>query len=79
MAKFVVTGWDPLGLALMKAAGIDPNSVRRVVIDLQVGSPGRMYLDTFLDDQVLSDVHAAAVADPSIVADLVVERPPSGS
>lgn len=53
MAKFVVTSFDKLGDALLRASGVDPNYVRRLVLDLRVGEPGMLYVETFADSEVL--------------------------
>ena len=31
----------------------DPKSVRRIVVDLEVGQPGRIYIEKFADDEKL--------------------------
>ena len=54
MTKFLVTNWDKLGTELCEAMGIDETYVRRLVLDLEVGSPGRIYFETFADNQVLN-------------------------
>ena len=55
MSKFLVTDsfGSPLGTALLEAAGVKPEVVSRLVLDLRVGSLGRLYLETFADDAVL--------------------------
>ena len=54
MARFVVKGIDStLGTSLCEAAGVDPNMVRRLVLDLRVGDMGMLYLETYPDDAVL--------------------------
>jgi len=56
MSKFVVTdalSRDGLGCALCEAAGVKPETVRRLVLDLQVGSPGLLYFETFADAAIL--------------------------
>lgn len=56
MNKFVVTDAferDGLADALCVAAGIKPEYVRRMVIDLQAGSAGMVYLETFADQAIL--------------------------
>lgn len=56
MPKFVVTGFDGpegLGVALCRAAGVDPNYVSRLVLDLKVGHAGRLYLECFADNKAL--------------------------
>jgi hypothetical protein len=54
MAKFCFTDLDhALGQSICKSAGVDPNSVRRIVLDLKVGEPGHLYLETYADDAVL--------------------------
>ena len=54
MPKFIVTGTDSdpsaeLSLALCKAAGLRYDRVSRIVLDLKVGSAGRVYFETFAD------------------------------
>lgn len=62
MSKFVVTQLDSMKLAtsICEQAGIDPNLVRRMVIDLKVGNAGMIYLELFATDEMfnvdLSDV-----------------------
>lgn len=55
MAKFVFI--EPTRYALSKAicekAGIDPNYVRRIVIDLQVGDAGVVYVELLGDESML--------------------------
>lgn len=51
MSKFVVTNFAALADDLCKAADLDPTTVRRVVLDLEVGSPGRLFFETFADDE----------------------------
>lgn len=58
MAKFLLTNQldrrDSVGGALLGAAGIKPEYVRRLVLDLEVGSVGRMYVELFADDAALN-------------------------
>jgi hypothetical protein len=59
VSKFLVTdSFGTLGDGLCRASGIDPRYVRRLVLDLEVGSPGRLYVETFADSEVL-DVNLA--------------------
>lgn len=53
MAKFIETG--RMTDALYDAGAIDeePSCVRRVVIDLEAGKPGRIYIEKFADDEKL--------------------------
>lgn len=56
VSKFVVTdefSRDGFACALCEAAGIKPEFVRRMVIDLQAGSTGLVYLEMFADDVIL--------------------------
>lgn len=69
--KFVVTGWDPLVCALLAAAGVVPEMCSRVVLDLEAGKPGMMYLSTYLDKDVLENFELT----PKLAAGVVVERP----
>jgi len=62
MSKFVTS--SAIFDALHDAGVIDqePRTVRRVVIDLQVGSVAKVYVEQFADDEKL----AAAIADVGI-------------
>lgn len=55
MSKFVFlnAARDALGTEICEAAGIAPETVRRIVIDLEAGSPGRLYIEAFADDAIL--------------------------
>ncbi len=53
MSKFILTDTGPLMDALLGAAAIDPRYTRRMVLDLEVGSPGKLYVELFVDDAVL--------------------------
>ncbi len=56
MAKFLFhdAGLNsPLGTSLVEAAGLDPTMVRRIVIDLEIGSPGKLYVELLADDSIL--------------------------
>jgi hypothetical protein len=54
MTKFVVVDTGPLFDALLDKAGIDKTYVRRLILDLEVGSVGRLYLEMFADWEMLS-------------------------
>jgi hypothetical protein len=54
MTKFVVVDTGPLFDALLDKAGIDKTYVRRLILDLEVGSVGRLYLEMFADCEMLS-------------------------
>jgi hypothetical protein len=54
VAKFVVVDTGPLFDALLDRAGIDKTHVRRLILDLQVGSAGMLYLEMFADSDVLT-------------------------
>ena len=54
MAKFLVTSFGELGDDLCRACGLTPEYVSRIVLDLKVGSPGRVYFETFADDETLN-------------------------
>lgn len=55
MSKFVFT--EPTRYALVNAiceqAGIDPNYVRRIVIDLQLNEVAKVYVELMADDATL--------------------------
>ncbi len=51
MSKFLVSGSMDILNDLCEAVGVPAELVRRVVLDLEVGSPGRLYVDTFADDE----------------------------
>lgn len=60
MSKFIfLTADDPaakrdgLAVEICEAAGVDPGSVRRMVIDLEVGSAAKVYMEMFADDAIL--------------------------
>jgi hypothetical protein len=44
----------PLFDSLLDKAGIDKTYVSRLILDLEVGSAGRLYLEMFADSEVLS-------------------------
>ncbi len=53
MAKFIAGRVnDDLTVALCESVGLDPRSVRRIVVDLEVNSVARIYFDTFLETEV---------------------------
>ncbi len=54
MAKFVVVDTGHLFDSLLEKSGIDPRYVSRLILDLKVREPGRLYLEMFADDEVLS-------------------------
>lgn len=53
MTKFVVTDSERVAMAFCQAVGLDPHYTSRVVVDLQKGSVGRVYFETFANDAVL--------------------------
>jgi hypothetical protein len=53
MAKFIHTGHIELFDRLCESVGVDPSYTRRLILDLEVGSPGRVYFETFADDESL--------------------------
>lgn len=63
MSKFIVTGTDQVTRALFDAGVIqhDPTYVRRVVIDLQAGNTGMVYVELFADDEKLSVALGAGI------------------
>lgn len=64
MAKFVVTEFArySLATAICEKAGIDPDYVRRLVIDLRVGHAGLIYVELMGDDSILDvDIHELGV------------------
>jgi hypothetical protein len=59
MSKFIFGVKDsPLIDKICDAAGVDPHSVARIVIDLQVGDAAVIYFKTLADDSML-DVELA--------------------
>lgn len=50
---FLDPGQDTLGIEICEAVGIAPECVRRMVIDLEVGSPGKVYIEAFADKSIL--------------------------
>ena len=40
-------------MSICEAAGVDPTMVRRVVLDLQVGNAGIVYVEMFADPELL--------------------------
>jgi hypothetical protein len=54
MTKFVVVDTGPLFDALLDKAGIDKTYVRRLILDLEVSEPGKLYLEMFADRELLS-------------------------
>jgi len=68
VSKFVFTGSTPLANSICEGAGINPNYVRRMVIDLTVGEPGKVYVELLADAEWL-DVR---LAESDIV---VIEKP----
>lgn len=66
MAKFLVKADDIY--AALYAAGVikeDPESVARVVIDLQAGRPAYVYVEKFADDSIGDILTAGLAALPS--------------
>lgn len=56
MAKFIVTNQlqkDALPVALLEAAGVKPEMVRRLVLDFTVGAAAIMTVETYADDSQL--------------------------
>lgn len=51
--SFLEADRDMLGIEICKATGLVPETVRRIVIDLQVGEPAKLYVEAFADDAVL--------------------------
>jgi len=62
MAKFIVTSeeWYRL-LHDAGAIDVEPDSVRRCVIDLKVGAPAMFYIEQYGDDEKLSVALKVAV------------------
>lgn len=50
MRKYVVLSTDRLVQAFCEPVGMDPKHVRRIVVDMEVGSLPRVYFETFGDD-----------------------------
>lgn len=53
MSKYLVIGGDRLFNAICDSVGMKADYVRRIVVDLQVGSAGRVYFDSFANDEVV--------------------------
>lgn len=68
MPKFIVQDHTALTDALCEAAGVNRDMVSRIVLDLQVGSPGRVYFNTFADSSIL-DVELKAGIDIELTSD----------
>lgn len=68
--KLLVGSSREIFLALHRAGlfADDPSDVRRVVLDLEVGEPARVYLERFVDDSIV-DVLLRGELE-------LVERPP---
>lgn len=71
MPKFVVHEWPEFAIAMLKAAGIDPNSTRRMVIDLEVNCPGKFFVELYADRDAVYGVDL----EPAVRAGITVERP----
>lgn len=56
MSKFVFlnAARDTLGTEICESVGINPETVRRIVIDLEAGSAGKVYIEAFTDDGLLN-------------------------
>ena len=53
--KILVRGFEgELGMSICRAAGLDPSYVRRIVIDLDVGDVGKVYIEMFADEALLN-------------------------
>jgi len=64
MQKFIFVEPEPhkLACSIADAIGIEANSIRRLVIDFEVGSAGKLYLETFADEAILDvDITALGV------------------
>jgi hypothetical protein len=62
MSKFISgTSRDRLMAAFADAVGVSHNHIRRVIVDLQVGSPGIVYFETFADTEVIDVVLRAEI------------------
>jgi hypothetical protein len=56
MSKFIIgSSSDRVFMALHDGGVIpdEPSDVRRVIIDLQIGNPARVYVERFLDDSFI--------------------------
>lgn len=53
MSKFIETGRMVDALHATGAIDEDPRNVRRVIIDLEAGAPGRIYIEKYADDEKL--------------------------
>ncbi len=51
MSKFLVGASMDILNDLCEAAGVPAETVRHLVLDLEVGSPGRLFIETFADDE----------------------------
>jgi hypothetical protein len=70
MRKFVFTQPDQYKLvtSLCQAAGIeDPRTVRRVVVDLEYGKAGRIYVELILDVDIC-EIGVDVKEDPEALA-----------
>lgn len=54
MSKFAVNHFEhTLAIDLCRAAGIPPEKVSRLTLDLELGKPGRLNIETFADDSLI--------------------------
>ncbi len=53
MSKFIVNDTGPLFDLLLDRAGIEKIHTRRLILDLEVGSPGMLYVEMFADSELL--------------------------
>lgn len=65
MSKFIVGAASNGIYEALHAAGViadDPNNVARCIIDLQVGSPAKVYVETFADDSLTKVILSGGLA-----------------
>lgn len=64
MTKYVVT--DPteheLGMKICESIGLEPTMVRRIVLDLQVGEAAKVFVEAFVDDDVVGKIEIDRIA-----------------
>jgi hypothetical protein len=62
MSKFIVTSNDTfLRLHAAGVINVEPDNVRRCIIDLEVGQGARIYLETFADDAIIGELLGAGL------------------
>lgn len=63
MPKFIVLPDFVLKAHELGLIEEDPTTVRRIVIDLEVGRPAKIYLEKYVDDEKLAEVLDAGLVE----------------